>query len=143
MTQFQNFNIKINTPLILLTPFFKYLNPLNSLKLISLHNLHWIFTQICISHHGWEKFFKFLVFRLLENAFTTQKIESKHFYSCLPCKHFPQVFIITTQAEGNYSSPTTTLFRKSISSSRKGEDLKETQVRNGLTRPDFYRKKLR
>ena len=55
-----------------------------------------------------EENFKFIVFRLLENAFASQKIKSSHFknffYSCVLGKTFPQVFINNnTQAEGNYS----------------------------------------
>ena len=36
-----------------------------------------------------------MVFRLLENAFASQKIESGHFYSCPTGKTLPQVLIIT------------------------------------------------
>ena len=49
-----------------------------------------IFSQTCISHHGWKKYFKFMVLRLLENTFVSQRI------LMLPSKTIPQVFIITT-----------------------------------------------
>ena len=35
------------------------------------------------------------------NTFASQKIESVQFYSCLPSKTLPQVFIIIPQADGN------------------------------------------
>ena len=50
------------------------------------------------------KVFNFIVFRLLEDAFITQKIASRILYSCPPGKVLSQVPIITHQAEGNYSS---------------------------------------
>ena len=34
------------------------------------------------------KIFKSMIFRLLEKAFATQKIESRHFYSCPQEKNF-------------------------------------------------------
>ena len=42
-----------------------------------------------------EKTFKFIVFRFLENAFVSQKLESISFYSCPRSKNVPQVLIIT------------------------------------------------
>ena len=39
--------------------------------------------------------FKFMVFRLLKNAFASQKIESRHFNSCPLGKTLPKVLIIT------------------------------------------------
>ena len=40
--------------------------------------------------------FKFMVLRLLENAFVSQKIESVRFYLCPISKNVPQALIITT-----------------------------------------------
>ena len=48
-----------------------------------------------------RKSFIFIVLRLLENIFVSQKIESVHFYSCSPSKTLPQVFTIIPQAKGN------------------------------------------
>ena len=41
---------------------------------------------------------------MVEEKFTSQKIESRHFYSCPPGKLFPKVLIITPKVERNYSS---------------------------------------
>ena len=35
------------------------------------------------------KIFKFKVFKLLENSFASQKIESRHFYSCSSGENLP------------------------------------------------------
>ena len=49
-------------------------------------------------------FFKFIVFRVLENALVNQKIRSRHFFSYLLNRALPKVFIITPpQAVENYS----------------------------------------
>ena len=41
--------------------------------------------------------------------------DSRHFHSwSSPLKTCPQVFVITSKAEGNYSFPQATLFRKSV-----------------------------
>ena len=70
------------------------------------------------------KSFKFILLRLLVNTFVNQKIESVHFYSC-PQATLPQVFISTSQAEGNYSFLLNRVFWRSIFSpaeSGGGED---------------------
>ena len=51
----------------------------------------------------WENFFEFVVFRLMENAFASEKIESRHFTSSLYSGKTFQVLIITPQAKGDYS----------------------------------------
>ena len=57
-------------------------------------------------------FFKFIVFRVLENALVNQKIRSRHFFSYLLSRVFPKVFIITPQAVENYSFAQTAFFWK-------------------------------
>ena len=47
--------------------------------------------------------FKFMVFRFLENAFPSQKTESRHFYSCN----------LSQKPQSNYSSPQAVVFGKS------------------------------
>ena len=42
-----------------------------------------------------NSFFKFIVFRVLENALVNQKIRSRHFFSYLLSRALPKVFIIT------------------------------------------------
>ena len=43
-----------------------------------------------------EKMFKIMVFRLLENPFDDQKTQPRHFYSCFPqWKFSPYIVIIT------------------------------------------------
>ena len=39
-------------------------------------------------------FFKFIAFRVLENALVNQKIRSRHFFSYLLSRALPKVFII-------------------------------------------------
>lgn len=51
-----------------------------------------------------EKIFKFMVVRLLENTFATQKKKIKRFLFIRTDKTFPHVLIITSQAEEDYSS---------------------------------------
>lgn len=51
------------------------------------------------------KFFKFMMYRLLANAFASQKILPRHFYH-FPSKTFLQVLIISLEADGNYSLTT-------------------------------------
>ena len=57
--------------------------------------------------------FKFMVFRFLENAFPSQKTESRHFYSCNLSQNSPSGSHHHPQAEGNYSSPQAVVFGKS------------------------------
>ena len=57
-------------------------------------------------------FFKFIVFRVLENALVNQKIRSRHFFSYLLSRVRPKVFIITPQAVENYSFAQTAFFWK-------------------------------
>ena len=49
---------------------------------ISLQNICYIFSQICISHHVWEEIFELLVFKLLENVLVRQPIKCRYFYPC-------------------------------------------------------------
>ena len=51
-----------------------------------------------------RKNFKFMVLRLLENAFVSQKIESVHFYFIPYANIFPR-FLSLPQAGGNYPFP--------------------------------------
>ena len=61
------------------------------------------------------------IIRLLESAFASQKIESRHFYSCTPSKNFSAGSYHHTQIEENYSFPPESIFLKIISPpSRKG-----------------------
>ena len=57
---------------------------------ISLHKSNWTFSQICISLLWLGKFFKFIVFRLLENAFAFKKLKLGIF-SPSPWKTSPRV----------------------------------------------------
>ena len=68
-----------------------YFSPKHLTNFLSNHILPWL-----------GKIFKFMVPKLLENAFANQKIESSHFDTCLLGKTLTQVLVITTQAEGNY-----------------------------------------
>ena len=70
------------------------------------------------------KVFNFIVFRLVEDAFITQKIASRILYSCPPGKVLSQVPIITHQAEGNYSSPSRTFSKISFPSAKKSGERK-------------------
>ena len=45
-------------------------------------------------------FFKFIVFRVLENALVNQKIRSRHFFSYLLSRTLPKVFVITPPGSG-------------------------------------------
>ena len=49
--------------------------------------------------------FKFMVLRLLENAFVGHEIESVHFYSCSLAKRSPRFLSLPFQAGGNYPFP--------------------------------------
>ena len=56
----------------------------------------------------------------LENAFVSQKIESRYFYSCPPTKIFPRFLLSPLQVEVNYSPPRQHyFFRNLLPSSRK------------------------
>ena len=57
----------------------------------------------------------FMVFGLLENAFASQKFESRYFYSCI------QVLIITPQVEVNHS-PRQCFFENLPPAEREGEE---------------------
>ena len=69
---------------------------------------------------GLQKSIKFMVIRLLENTFVSQKTETV--YSCPQTKLFPRFLSSPLQAEGNYSFPPTKMFWKSIFLNREGED---------------------
>lgn len=60
-----------------------------------------------------------MVFRLLENVFASQNIESKIFYSCPLAKTSLRLFI-NPQAERNYSFPPGNIFLKIYSLQQKG-----------------------
>ena len=60
------------------------------------------------------KIFKFVVFRLLENAFASQKIESRHFFSC-PRHNSPPVLCHPhTDSPPPPPPPQVTVFQKSV-----------------------------
>ena len=66
------------------------------------------------------KIFKFLVFKLLEDAFASHKIGSGIFLLMPPGEFLPQVLVISSpQAEGNYTSPHAVFF-ENLSPSRRG-----------------------
>ena len=77
-----------------------YLSPEFSVNfLLNMHILQWL-----------GKVFTFMMFRLLENAFKGNLLNLDIFTLLLPPpsfhgKTFPKVFIITAQAQENYSSP--------------------------------------
>ena len=66
------------------------------------------------------KSFNFIVLKLLENTFVSQKIESVHFYSCHQTKLTPRYLPSPLQAEGNYLFHPTNVFWKSIFPQQKG-----------------------
>ena len=61
-----------------------------------------------------KKCFKFMVLRLLENTFLSQRIESVHFYSWFQAKLYPRFLSSLLQAEGYYPFPPNKVFWKSI-----------------------------
>ena len=88
-----------------------------------LQNISWFFSQTSLSHHDWKKCFKFMVLRLLENTFVSQRIESVHFYSCPQARPFPRFLSSLLQAEGNYPFPQKKMFWKSIFPQQRGRGL--------------------
>ena len=85
------------------------------LNVISHQNNFGIFYQSCIAHRL-RKVFKFVLFRLLENAFASQKLNPDI------SKSSSQILIITPQAEENYSFPQGQHFLKYVSpQQKKGE----------------------
>ena len=70
--------------------------------------------------------FKFVELRLLVNAFGCQKVEGRHFYSCLIRKTLPKVLLNASQSERNYSFPTGSIFWKSFSLEKEMDEGKET-----------------
>ena len=67
------------------------------------------------------KVFKFMMFRLLENAFMSEKVESRHSYLCsTSSKTHLQVLIINPQTEGNYSFPPGSIFSRIFFPQQKG-----------------------
>ena len=54
--------------------------------------------------------FKFMVLRLLESAFVSQKIESVHFYLCPRAKISPRFLSLPFQAGANYTFPPHNVF---------------------------------
>ena len=78
------------------------------------------FLKIRISQHGWEKF-SFKIFKLLENAFGTQKNESRHFYSCPPSGKIFPMFLYHPSVRGKSLIPPGSIFCKSSPSSLFGE----------------------
>ena len=65
-------------------------------RFISLQNFYWFLSSKAYFPSWLAKIFNFM-FRLLENAFASQKVKSRHF-----C-YVPQVLIITPEAEGDHS----------------------------------------
>ena len=59
-----------------------------------------------------------MVFRLLENAFANQKIETKHFHSCPQAKFSPR-FLSSPPGRGTLLFPLAVFFGKSIFSQQK------------------------
>ena len=57
-----------------------------------------------------QKSFKFMVLRLLENTFESQKIEFVNLYSCPQAKRSPRFLSSPLQAEGNYPLPPNKVF---------------------------------
>ena len=71
-----------------------------------------------------RKFFKYKVLRLLDNAFASQKIESRHFYWCIPSKNFAQVLVINHLLRpGNYSLFPSRVLSKIYSPSESGQTM--------------------
>ena len=88
-----NLFLRINVPIFLQTP----------LNLMSIQNVCQIFSKACISHQL-GKIFKMMLFRLLQNAFVSQKSKSR------PFTHAFQVFIITPRQRKITHSPTGSVF---------------------------------
>ena len=98
-------NLKINVPFLCYPFFFKYINPAIRInKIVKKHTANYhpglSVYETCNPTMVGENF---QVNWLLKIAFMSQKIKSSHFYSCHPARTLPQVLIITTQAERNYS----------------------------------------
>ena len=75
-SQLRPYSFRLTLPYILQTPSY----------FISFRSVYWFFCQTCMSHHIWIIQIRF---RLFENIFVSQKIESRHFYSCPPGKKSP------------------------------------------------------
>ena len=69
-----------------------------------------------------KKCLKFMVLRLLENRFASQRTESVYFYWYPQAKHSPRFLSSLLQVEVNYSSPPNKVFWKSIFPRSDGED---------------------
>ena len=69
----------------------------------------YLYIPLCL-----RKSFKFMVLRLLENAFVSQKIESVNFHAFK--QNYPLWRFLSSplQAEVNYSFPRNNIFRKSV-----------------------------
>ena len=68
-----------------------------------------------------RKSFKFMVLRLLENIFVSQKLNLFIFFSCPQAKFFPKFLSSPLQTEWNYSFFPNSVFWKSIFPQQKGE----------------------
>ena len=62
-----------------------------------------------------------MMFRLLENAFASQKIESKHFTHATQAELSFRFLFLRLQAKENYPSPYAALFQKSVPPAEKWE----------------------
>ena len=62
-----------------------------------------------VKHHRFQKFFPTL-WHILENAFASQKIESRHFNLCPPLGKFSPVLIITIHNSEITHFPSGSLF---------------------------------
>ena len=90
--------------------------------LYSLQNILNFFSNLYIA--PWlQKMLKFMVFRLLENAFVSQKIESVHFYLYPQAKISPKFLLLPLQAGGNFPFPPHNVF--CIFSQQKGRRIIE------------------
>ena len=76
--------------------------------LLGVYILSRIFLNVFANLHiaPWlQKILKFMVLRLLENAFVSQKIQFVHFYLCPEAKISPRFLSLQLQAGGNFSFP--------------------------------------
>ena len=70
------------------------------------------------------KIFRFMLLRLLGNAFATQKIESRHFYSCPPQAKFFHRFLSSLLRHREITDlPQALFFRKYVPQLKRGRKL--------------------
>ena len=91
--------------------------------------------------HCWRKRsnLRLQIIRLLESAFASQKIESRHFYSCTPSKNSSAGSYHHTQIEENYSFPPESIFFKiNFPSQQKGGKLYPPETSQKLWFSDVF-----